>query len=88
MRDRSLRVLDLSRKLISRKGSLKLTIFLFNQRQNARCKVISEAAQGFCEFISVYGSRAILVEMLEYVLPIADIFPQAGELCGRSSIGI
>lgn len=66
-------------------------IFLFDQSQYHRGELVSEAAEGGSQFMSVDRTGMISVEMSENVLPIFDVSPKPLEFIetnGSAPIGI
>lgn len=58
----------------------RLTVFLLDEMEKVRGEIVSELGESCVQLLSVDGSRAIAVEMTEDVLPVLDVFPEAGEL--------
>jgi hypothetical protein len=50
------------------------------QRQQVLRKLHAELIQGALELKIVDGARAVPVKMPEYILPVLDVSPKAGEL--------
>lgn len=66
--------------LLLRHGLLQLTILLLQHGHECRRQVVSKVPQSIGELVTINGSRAIAVEVLECLLPVCDVFPEALEL--------
>ncbi len=56
------------------------TIFLLHKVEQRRGEVVPELSERVAQLVTVDRSRAVSVEVLEYVLPVFDVLPQTREL--------
>ncbi len=56
------------------------TIFLLHKVEQRRGEVVPELPERVAQLVTVDRSRAVSVEVLEYVLPVFDVLPQTREL--------